>query len=126
MRLETETRDGSSDFETSGAASPQLGKLLKQLSEIASSRRGHHKETFYKTWQAAIAFTLAKRGAEVALRRCHMVVAEQRQGRPSASEADGRLGHEDAEPLIHYDLEGGSNSRSWSLGDDGRFCYGMG
>ena len=46
-------------------------KLLKQLSEIAHSRRGHDKIYFRQRWSMEVAMCLARRGAQAALRRAN-------------------------------------------------------
>jgi len=58
-------------FEVGGGQGATWAKLLKNLSDFAHQRRGHHKAYFVKRWRTQMAATLIKRGAEVALRRAY-------------------------------------------------------
>ena len=83
-------------FEVGGAETGAWSKLLKQLSEIAHSRRGHDKTYFRQRWSMEVAMCLARRGAQGALRRANTF-------RSANSEAldDGVLGGVGSEqPLV--------------------------
>ena len=58
-------------FSTSGASATSYSTLIKKISDIAYERRGHDKRYFRHRWTVDIAMTLAKRGAQVAIRRSH-------------------------------------------------------
>lgn len=60
-------------FEVDGATTGTWARYLKKLSEIAHSRRGHNSKYFAALWKTRVAMTLAKRGAQVAIRRSHAV-----------------------------------------------------
>ena len=67
-------------FETSGAQGSGFRAVIKKLSECAVQRRGHEKEYFERRWMVDIAMTIAKRGAQVAMRRAYAISVEQRFG----------------------------------------------
>ena len=60
-------------FEADGATTGTWARYLKKLSEIAHVRRGHNAKYFVAQWRTRVAMTLAKRGAQVAIRRSHAV-----------------------------------------------------
>jgi len=60
-------------FELEGAATSTWAKYIKKLSEIAHTRRGHDQQYFAAKWKTIIAMTIARRGAEVGIRRCHVL-----------------------------------------------------
>ena len=60
-------------FETYGASTPQLTALLKKLGEEAVRRRGRHKMSFIRFWKTELAMTIARRGAQVAVRRASAI-----------------------------------------------------
>ena len=57
-----------------------MSKFLKRLSECAVQRRGHDPGYFVRRWKVDIAMTIAKRGAQAAIRRAHEIGVEQRYG----------------------------------------------
>jgi hypothetical protein len=67
-------------FETSGAQGSGFRTFLKRLSECAVQRRGHDPGYFVRRWKVDIAMTIAKRGAQAAIRRAHEIGVEQRYG----------------------------------------------
>ena len=81
-------------------------KLLKLLSEIAHTRRGHNVKAFKRKWTLDWGMVLAKRGAQVALART-MAVVGARKGFTVG--AIGPIRSEDAEPAleISYAFSGG-------------------
>ena len=90
-------------FEVSGAQGSGLRTILKKLSECAAQRRNHNKEYFVKRWKATIAMTIAKRGAQVAIRRAFAVGVEQRLGLRGVDingDDGGAMGDADAEPVL--------------------------
>ena len=60
-------------FEVDGATTGTWALFLNKLSEIAHIRRGHNKTYFAARWRTRVAMTLARRGAQVAIRRSHQV-----------------------------------------------------
>ena len=60
-------------FEVDGATTGTWARYLNKLSEIAHTRRGHNPKYFAALWKTRVAMTLAKRGAQVAIRRSHDV-----------------------------------------------------
>jgi hypothetical protein len=60
-------------FEVDGATDGTFATYIKKLSEIANQRRGHDQAYFQSRWKTAIAMTLAKRGAQAAIRRARTV-----------------------------------------------------
>jgi len=60
-------------FEVDGATCGTFATYINKLSEIANARRGHDTQYFKSRWMTAIAMTLAKRGAQAAIRRAHTV-----------------------------------------------------
>jgi hypothetical protein len=83
-------------FEVGGAETGEWSKLLKKLSEIAHSRRGHDPTYFRQRWSMEMAMCLAHRGARAALRRMHANRHDY-----AAPLGDGALCHAGAEaPLM--------------------------
>ena len=70
---------------------------IKKLSEIANIRRGHDQRYFSARWKTTIAMTLAKRGAQAAIRRSHEL-----QGRSSTA---NNLHDYDDGPLSSFGVE---------------------
>ena len=93
-------------LETTGATTSSCAKLLKLLSEIAHTRRGHNVKAFKRKWTLDWGMVLAKRGAQVALART-MAVVGARKGFTVG--AIGPIRSEDAEPAleISYAFSGG-------------------
>ena len=81
-------------FEVEGAATSTWTKYIKKLSEIAHTRRGHDQQYFTAKWKTIIAMTIARRGAEVGIRRCHAL----RNGAGNDTDSNGRLSTFGVEP----------------------------
>ena len=84
-------------FEVDGATTKTFAKYIKKLSEIANIRRGHDQRYFSARWKTTIAMTLAKRGAQAAMRRSHEL-----QGRSSTA---NNLHDYDNGPLSSFGVE---------------------
>jgi len=91
-------------FEASGAQGSGFRTVLKRLSECAVQRRGHDPGYFERRWKVDLAMTIAKRGAQAAMRRAYAIGVEQRYGFGAVDiEGDdgAPLGAEDSElPLL--------------------------
>ena len=85
-------------FTAAGAPGANWSKLLKKISDEASTRKGHDAKYFRQRWTAEIAMLLAKRGAEAALRRAR--AAREPTMPPDVSEI---LGPPSAEPVLYMD-----------------------
>ena len=82
-------------FEVDGATTGTWARYLKKLSEIAHTRRGHNEKRFVAKWRTRIAMTLAKRGAQVAIRRSHAIQCSSNSsytGWDSPGDDDGPMG----------------------------------
>ena len=76
-------------FEVDGATTGTWARYLNKLSEIAHTRRGHNKTYFAARWRTRIAMTLARRGAQVAIRRSHHVSWQGDEGDDDAEQVNG-------------------------------------
>ena len=96
----------------SGAQGSGFRTVLKRLSECAVQRRSHDRDYFERRWKTDIAMTIAKRGAQTALRRAYTyeVAVEQRVGWGGVDTAEddgGPLGSVGAEPPLGAAAGGG-------------------
>ena len=90
-------------FRTSGAMARVLDTILLKLSEIAHTRRGHNEQRFMAKWRTRIAMALAKRGAQVAIRRSHAIqccYTSPNAGWDFSGDDDGPMGAFGVEPRI--------------------------
>ena len=89
-------------FEVDGATTGTWARYLKKLSEIAHTRRGHNEQRFMAKWRTRIAMTLAKRGAQVAIRRSHAIQCSCTSPRAGweVEVEDGPMGAFGVEPRI--------------------------
>ena len=74
-------------------------RYLKKLSEIAHTLRGHNEQRFMAKWRTRIAMALAKRGAQVAIRRSHAIQCSYTSPNRSGDD-DGPMGAFGVEPRI--------------------------
>ena len=79
-------------FEVDGATTGTWARYLNKLSEIAHTRRGHNKKYFAARWRTRVAMTLARRGAQVAIRRTHALQRERTDGFEEAADEIGGYG----------------------------------
>jgi hypothetical protein len=90
-------------FEVDGATTGTWARYLKKLSEIAHTRRGHNEQRFMAKWRTRIAMALAKRGAQVAIRRSHAIqccYTSPNAGWDFSGDDDGPMGAFGVEPRI--------------------------
>ncbi len=85
-------------FEMEGAATSTWAKYIKKLSEIAHTRRGHDQQYFVAKWKTIIAMTIARRGAEVGIRRCHTLRIGVHAPARDDTDSNGPLGGFGVEP----------------------------
>ena len=79
-------------FEVDGGTTGTWARYLKKLSEIAHTRRGHNASYFAARWRTIMGMTLAKRGAQGAIRRSHKVQSQLAGNAFDATDDNAGLG----------------------------------
>jgi len=104
-------------FEVDGATDGKFATFIKKLSEIAFIRRGHDQKYFADRWTTAIAMTIAKRSAQVGIRRAQ-TLQNRSNGTPTQLDdyGDGPLGPFGVEAPHHL---GATESASPIFADGG-------